>query len=346
MTGDSSSPSSSAACAGVLVGDPVRAGRRSPRSTPRAACSAPPGPRRTRPAPCRRRRSRRRGRRRARCPARRRRPRAPRRARRLSGTTKVHGCLLLAEPASRPASRIRVDDVVGSGSALVAPLVAPAGDREEGVHASSVMRRMTEQAKVSLLRWLRRQLRQPTPQREHLEAAVAHDDPAEARRLLATVRLHRRAAPPRRRADRRVGAEQCPTAENEAVVRRIFDAFARKQGFALRGLFAADAVWTVPGRGIMAGVYPGGRRSSASSPACRRRRTARTARGSSTCSRARSARPRSTARPASAAGGASTSTRCCSSACGTGSSSEVLALPSRPGRVRRVLARVTSHGVP
>ena len=43
----------------------------------------------------------------------------------------------------------------------------------------------TDQASVSLLRWLRRQLRQPTPLREHLEAAVANDDPAEARRLLA-----------------------------------------------------------------------------------------------------------------------------------------------------------------
>ena len=43
---------------------------------------------------------------------------------------------------------------------------------------------MTEQAAVSLLRWLRRQLRESTPQREHLEAAVAHDDPSEARRLL------------------------------------------------------------------------------------------------------------------------------------------------------------------
>ena len=42
-----------------------------------------------------------------------------------------------------------------------------------------------DQAGVSLLRWLRRQLRQPTPLREHLEAAVANDDPAEARRLLA-----------------------------------------------------------------------------------------------------------------------------------------------------------------
>jgi hypothetical protein len=43
---------------------------------------------------------------------------------------------------------------------------------------------MTDQATVSLLRWLRRQLREPTPWRERLEAAVANDDPAEARRLL------------------------------------------------------------------------------------------------------------------------------------------------------------------
>lgn len=43
---------------------------------------------------------------------------------------------------------------------------------------------MGDQARVSLLRWLRRQLRQPTPQRERLEAAVENDDPAEARRLL------------------------------------------------------------------------------------------------------------------------------------------------------------------
>lgn len=43
----------------------------------------------------------------------------------------------------------------------------------------------THAATVSLLRWLRRQLAQPNPTREHLEAAVANDDPAEARRLLA-----------------------------------------------------------------------------------------------------------------------------------------------------------------
>ena len=46
-------------------------------------------------------------------------------------------------------------------------------------------------------------------------------------------------------------------AENAAIVRRIFDAFARKEGLALRGLFAEDAVWSVPGRGVMAGVYEG-----------------------------------------------------------------------------------------
>jgi len=46
---------------------------------------------------------------------------------------------------------------------------------------------VTDQATVSLLRWLRRQLRQPTPLREHLEAAVENDDPAEARRLVAQI---------------------------------------------------------------------------------------------------------------------------------------------------------------
>ncbi|RDI75502.1 Ketosteroid isomerase-related protein [Gaiella occulta] len=46
-------------------------------------------------------------------------------------------------------------------------------------------------------------------------------------------------------------------AENEALVRAIFDAFARKQGFALRDVFADDAVWTVPGSGTMAGTFRG-----------------------------------------------------------------------------------------
>lgn len=45
----------------------------------------------------------------------------------------------------------------------------------------------TDADAVSLLRWLRRQLREPTQSREHLEAAVANDDPAEARRLLEGI---------------------------------------------------------------------------------------------------------------------------------------------------------------
>ena len=53
-------------------------------------------------------------------------------------------------------------------------------------------------ARVSLMRWLRRQLRQPLPGREHLEAAVANDDPAEARRVLADAPF---SAPQRRYVD-------------------------------------------------------------------------------------------------------------------------------------------------
>jgi hypothetical protein len=46
---------------------------------------------------------------------------------------------------------------------------------------------MSRAAQVSLLRWLRRQLQQPTPAREHLEAAIENDDPSEVRRLLADM---------------------------------------------------------------------------------------------------------------------------------------------------------------
>jgi len=43
----------------------------------------------------------------------------------------------------------------------------------------------TTSATVSLLRWLRRQMREATPTRERLEAAIANDDPAEARRVVS-----------------------------------------------------------------------------------------------------------------------------------------------------------------
>jgi ketosteroid isomerase-like protein len=46
-------------------------------------------------------------------------------------------------------------------------------------------------------------------------------------------------------------------AENEAIVRQIFGAFAQKQGFALRDVFAQDATWVVPGSGSMAGTFTG-----------------------------------------------------------------------------------------
>ena len=46
-----------------------------------------------------------------------------------------------------------------------------------------------EAAQVSLLRWLRRQLAQPSPLREHLEAAVENDDPAEARRVVERMQF-------------------------------------------------------------------------------------------------------------------------------------------------------------
>ena len=41
------------------------------------------------------------------------------------------------------------------------------------------------------------------------------------------------------------------------LVRRIFEAFALKQGFSLRDCFAEDAVWHVPGASVMAGTYRG-----------------------------------------------------------------------------------------
>jgi hypothetical protein len=40
---------------------------------------------------------------------------------------------------------------------------------------------------VSLRRWLRRQLREPTPQRERLEAAIENDDPAEVRTIVTRM---------------------------------------------------------------------------------------------------------------------------------------------------------------
>jgi ketosteroid isomerase-like protein len=46
-------------------------------------------------------------------------------------------------------------------------------------------------------------------------------------------------------------------AANTALVRRIMEAFANKEGLALRDCFADEAVWRVPGEGVMSGTYRG-----------------------------------------------------------------------------------------
>lgn len=43
---------------------------------------------------------------------------------------------------------------------------------------------MATPEETNLHRWVRRQLAQPTPEREHLEAAIAAGDVAEVRRLV------------------------------------------------------------------------------------------------------------------------------------------------------------------
>jgi uncharacterized protein len=52
-----------------------------------------------------------------------------------------------------------------------------------------------------------------------------------------------------------LGGRALSRERNEALVRQIFAAFELKQGFSLRDCFAEDAVWHVPGAGVMAGTY-------------------------------------------------------------------------------------------
>src|SRR5439155_3728395 len=59
--------------------------------------------------------------------------------------------------------------------------------------------------RVSLLRWLRGQLRQPEPLRERLEAAIAEDDPTEARRIVERFAFP---TPSRRSPHRRLGIQR------------------------------------------------------------------------------------------------------------------------------------------
>ena len=112
-----------------------------------------------------------------------------------------------ARAAAAPAACAARRD--GWRSRAACPCRHPSALHGNGVTASKLaaMAQPVDQETVSLLRWLRRQLRQPTPERERLEAAVANDDPAEARRLLAPLRLRRRPAPARRGPDRPLGGK-------------------------------------------------------------------------------------------------------------------------------------------
>jgi hypothetical protein len=65
---------------------------------------------------------------------------------------------------------------------------------------------LSSAAQVSLLRWLRRQLRQPEPLREHLEAAIENDDPAEVRRIVAQFAF---SEAQRRHVERLISAWEC-----------------------------------------------------------------------------------------------------------------------------------------
>lgn len=47
--------------------------------------------------------------------------------------------------------------------------------------------------------------------------------------------------------------------DNVGVVRRLFDAFVRKDAFSLREGFAEDAVWTVHSSSVVGGTYRGRR---------------------------------------------------------------------------------------
>ena len=87
-----------------------------------------------------------------------------------------------AEFARRGVARIglKVDAGTVRAPALPAPRVRR-GSARGGLDAVP----LTRATRVSLLRWLRRQLRQPEPLRERLEAAIAENDPAEARRVIA-----------------------------------------------------------------------------------------------------------------------------------------------------------------
>ena len=97
---------------------------------------------------------------------------------------------------------------------------------------------MTDQATVSLLRWLRRQLRS----RRRSASGSRPRSRTTTRPRPAADRVVEFTDAQRRRVEGLIDQWEASrrTAANEAVVRRIFDAFARNDGFPLRDLFAPD----------------------------------------------------------------------------------------------------------
>ena len=108
-------------------------------------------------------------------------------------------CLFRAGPARRGASRPRRRRRRDRD-----PCAARVGFPGRG-HAGGQAPGVNRGAQVSLLRWLRRQLQQPTPTREHLEAAVENNDPAGGAPAARRRAVHRSATPSRREHARRLG---------------------------------------------------------------------------------------------------------------------------------------------
>ena len=101
-------------------------------------------------------------------------------------------------------------------------------------------------AKVSLRRWLRRQVQQPAPLRERLEASIENEDPAEARRIVARFEFSALQVPARRGASLSLRAS-VPSATEARI--DAFDASGRSLGQARRVHLVAGpnlVSWSAP----------------------------------------------------------------------------------------------------
>ena len=132
--------------------------------------------------------------------------------------------LVLDEPTAHldpPTAERLMDDVLDAAGERTVLLITHRREgleRMDEVVALPVRHEAVEAAQVSLLRWLRRQLAQPMPLREHLEAAVENDDPGEARLVVRQMQFTEVAAAQRRAAPRRVGA---PAVERLAALHSL-----------------------------------------------------------------------------------------------------------------------------